>query len=48
MTKSIFCQKFIKRAQPVKIRVIKAPLVDSNVLKEILAQRQRAVVLQVA
>lgn len=29
----------------LKVRVIKAPLVDSNILREILAQRQKALVL---
>jgi len=45
MTKSIFCQNLNKHAQSVRVRVIKAPLVDSGVLKQILAQRQRALVL---
>lgn len=29
----------------IKVRVIKAPLVDSRVLREVLAQRQRALML---
>lgn len=29
----------------LRVRVIKAPLVDSSILKEVLAQRQRALVL---
>ena len=45
MTKSIFCRKSNAQAQQVKVRVIKAPLVDSRVLREVLAQRQRALVL---
>jgi len=45
MTKSIFCQNPKKQAQSIKVRIIKAPLVDSSVLKQILAQRQRALVL---
>ena len=45
MTKSIFCKKFINQAQPVRVKVIKAPFVDSGTLREILFQRQRALVL---
>ncbi|MDP2737019.1 MAG: hypothetical protein Q8O59_04560 [bacterium] len=45
MVKSIFCQNSKKQAQGVRVRIIKAPLVDSGVLKQILAQRQRALVL---
>jgi hypothetical protein len=45
MTKSIVCQNLKKQAQSVRVRIIKAPLVDSGVLKQILAQRQRALVL---
>jgi hypothetical protein len=29
----------------LRVRVIKAPLVDSNILREVLAQRQKALVL---
>jgi len=45
MVKSIFCQNSKKQAQSVRVRIIKAPLVDSGILKQILAQRQRALVL---
>ncbi|MDD4271423.1 MAG: hypothetical protein PHF50_01315 [Patescibacteria group bacterium] len=48
MTKSIFCQNSNKQAQCVKVRVIKAPLVDSRILKQVLAQRRKALVLQIA
>ncbi|MFH1255059.1 MAG: hypothetical protein V1667_01130 [bacterium] len=45
MTKSIFCRNSKNKAQSVRVRVIKAPLVDSAILKQILSQRQRALVL---
>lgn len=45
MAKLIFCKNSKKQAQSVRVRIIKAPLVDSGVLKQILAQRQRALVL---
>jgi len=45
MTKSIFCKNLKKQAQSVKVRIIRAPLVDSGILKQILAQRQKALVL---
>ena len=45
MVKSIFCQNSKKKSQSVRVRVIKAPLVDSGVLRQVLEQRQRALVL---
>lgn len=45
MIKSIICQSPRKQAQNIKVRVIKAPLVDTEILKEIMAQRQRALIL---
>ena len=45
MTKLIHCQNLNKQAQSVRVKVIRAPLVDSGVLRQILAQRQRALVL---
>lgn len=45
MTKSIICQDTKKQAQSVRVRIIKAPLVDSGVLRQVLTQRQRALVL---
>ncbi len=34
-----------KKAQRVKVKIVKAPLVDSQILKNIIWQRQRAIVL---
>jgi len=45
MTKSIICQDTRKQVQNIRVRIIKAPLVDSGILKQVLAQRQRALVL---
>jgi len=45
MVKSIFCQNSKKQPQSIRVKIIKAPLVDSGVLRQILAQRQRALVL---
>jgi len=45
MTKLIPQQKLKKQHFSLKVRVIRAPLVDSNILKEVLAERQRALVL---
>ena len=45
MVKSIFCQNSKKQIQSVRVRIIKAPLVDSGVLRQVLAQRQKALVL---
>jgi len=45
MTKLKPSQKSKKHFFNLRVRVIKAPLVDSNILREVLAQRQRALVL---
>ena len=46
MTKKIQCQPITNGgAQNVKIKVIKAPLVDSLQLRSVITQRARAVVL---
>lgn len=44
MTLKIYCQTKTK-IEPVKVRVIKAPLVDSRQLQAIIYQRSRAIVL---
>ena len=38
-------QKSKKHFFNLRVRIIKAPLVDSGVLKQVLGQRQRALVL---
>jgi hypothetical protein len=46
MTKKIYCkQEDRAEARAVKVRIIKAPLVDSEVLKSIVFNRARAIVL---
>lgn len=45
MTKLSPSQKSKKHFFNLKVRVIRAPLVDSETLREILLQRQRALVL---
>ncbi|MEI6596914.1 MAG: hypothetical protein WCL13_01735 [bacterium] len=45
MPRSIVCRNSNKQAQTVRVRIIKAPLVDSGILKQVLEQRQRALVL---
>jgi hypothetical protein len=45
MTKLKPCQKNKKHFFNLKVRVIKAPLVDSSILKQVLLERQRALVL---
>ncbi|MDO8592781.1 MAG: hypothetical protein Q7R92_03360 [bacterium] len=45
MTKLKLCQKSKKNFFSLRVRVVRAPLVDSQVLNDILAQRQKAVVL---
>lgn len=45
MTKLVPQQKSKKQFFNLKVRVIKAPLVDSNILREVLTQRQKALVL---
>lgn len=46
MTKFIKCKSLFNRgACPVKVKVIRAPLVDSSILKDFIQQRQRALVL---
>jgi len=45
MTKLNPFPKTKKQFFNIKVRVIKAPLVDSSVLREVLSQRQRALVL---
>ncbi|MBU1922541.1 hypothetical protein KKD84_05020 [Patescibacteria group bacterium] len=42
----IKCQKrFDERARAIRVKVIKAPFVDTEQLREILRQRARAVVV---
>lgn len=45
MMKKIKCQNQTKKSASVRVKVIKAPLVDTRVLKQILFARTRAVVL---
>lgn len=45
MTKLKPRQKSKKQPFILKVRVIRAPLVDSNILREVLADRRRALVL---
>ena len=45
MVKSIFCQNSKKQAQKVKVKILRAPLVDSSILKQVWRERQRALVL---
>ncbi len=46
MTLKIYCQAKTKiEAAPVKVKIIKAPLVDNNQLQTIIYQRTRAIVL---
>jgi len=46
MTKKIQCQPiFNGGAQNVKVKIIKAPLVDTIQLRSVITQRARAVVL---
>ncbi|MBI2459479.1 MAG: hypothetical protein HYV53_02920 [Parcubacteria group bacterium] len=45
MTKSIFCRNLNKSTESIRVKIIKAPLVDSGVLKQVLTQRQKALVL---
>ncbi|NCO79721.1 hypothetical protein GW884_00300 [Candidatus Falkowbacteria bacterium] len=46
MIKSIHCQPLDKKtAKKVKVRMIKAPLVNSEILKQVLFDRARALVL---
>ncbi|MEA3463891.1 MAG: hypothetical protein U9R14_02350 [Patescibacteria group bacterium] len=46
MTKKIQCQSiFSKETRRIKVRVIRAPLVDSLQLRSVIYQRARAVVL---
>lgn len=45
MQKLKLSQETKNQAVNLKVRVIKAPLVDSNILREVLAQRQRALIL---
>jgi len=45
MTKIKTKQKAKKIFFNLKVRIIKAPLVDSRILREVLAQRQKALAL---
>ena len=46
MILKIYCQAKTKiKAAPVKVRVIKAPLVDNKQLQTVIYQRTRAIVL---
>lgn len=45
MAKLKLKQKSEKHFFNLRVRVIKAPLVDSSILREVLAERQRALVL---
>jgi len=45
MTKKISCQNSEAGKTALKVKIIKAPLVDSNELKRIVFSRSRALVL---
>jgi len=46
MTKKVKCQYLpISRIQNIKVKILRAPFVDTQQLREIVSQRQRAVVL---
>ncbi len=46
MTKKIQCQiRPEKEIEPIKVRIIKAPLVNTAQLKDIIAARARALIL---
>ena len=45
MTKKIQCETNCEKVADVKVKVIRAPLVDSFQLRSVIYQRARAVVL---
>lgn len=45
MFKKISCLSRDKQAQKIKVRIIKAPLVNTQMLRSIVMSRQRAIVL---
>jgi len=45
MTKKIKCQPFRANSHAVKVRIVKAPLVDTNELRNVISGRARALVL---
>jgi hypothetical protein len=45
MTKKIKCNNYFKKSEKVKVRIIKAPLVDTKELRDIIFARTRAIVL---
>lgn len=46
MVKKIQCQSTVnKKVQNVKVKIIKAPLVDSMQLRTVITERARAVVI---
>lgn len=44
MTRNIQCRGLGEK-QNIKVKVIKAPLVNTSVLREIMSQRQKAIVI---
>ncbi len=45
MTKKIQCQIRKEKAELVKVRIIRAPLVNTTELKSVIANRARALIL---
>ncbi len=45
MTKQVQCKMGESNKQSLRIRVIKAPLVDSRILRNIISERAKAIVL---
>ena len=45
MTKKIKCQQTETKTELLRVKIIKAPLVDSKILKCIITDRARAIVL---
>jgi hypothetical protein len=45
MTKKIKCQPQERRVEQVKVKIIKAPIVDTRLLRQIIFSRARAIVL---
>ena len=45
MIKIVPYQASTKSTQVIKVRVIKAPLVDNTILQEFISQRRKAIIL---
>lgn len=41
----IYCKSDNEKAEKIRVKILKAPFVDSNILKRVVRERARAIVI---